>query len=101
MTTNPNLESIGVSLIGNQWAPAESKYDLDIKRDEAKSNRIKTKELRLFNQPMVDATENTQMELKYALNKRDAEILKALKNCKNISPEEALHVPYAHYRYAA
>jgi hypothetical protein len=99
MTTNPNLESIGVSLIDNPTRPTD--YNAGRVKDERRLHRIEAKELREFNQPMVDATENTKMELKDTLNNRDAEIIKALRNCKNISPEEARHVPYVDYRYAA
>jgi len=99
MTTNPNLESIGVSLIDNPTLPTD--YNAGKVKDERRLHRIEAKTLREFNQPMIDATEHTKMELKDTLNNRDNEILKSLRNCKNISPEDALHVPYAHYRYAA
>ena len=77
MTTNPNLESIGVSLIDEQLAPTESKHDLDLKRDEAKLHRREAKELREFNQPMVEY--NYHKELSDTLeNPRDI-VMKQLK----------------------
>ena len=99
MTTNPDLELRGVSLIDNPSVPVN--YNEDKKKDERKLHRREAKELREFNQPMVDASEHTKMELKDTLNDRDAKIIESLRNCKNITPEEAIHVPYANYRYAA
>ncbi len=101
MTTYEQRELAGVSPISEPALPTESKYDSDDRRDGAKSDRIATKELRVFNQPMIDATESKKIELKKALNDRDTAVLQALQNCKNISAEEAIHAPYAHYRQAA
>ena len=107
MTTYQN-ELAGVSPISEPALPTESKHDSDIKRDRAKLQRKEAWKLREFNrpmkefnQPMVDAKEHTQMELQETLKNRDAKIMESLRNCKNITPEEAMNVPYAHYRYAA
>ena len=92
MTTYEQRELAGVAPITVAMLPSESKHSLDYKKDETKLHRIEAKELREFNQ---------EMELKETLNDRDAKIIESLQNCKNISAEEALHVPYAHYKLAA
>ena len=99
ITTNPNLESRGASLIYQQGLPNNEFMEGNLK-DERRLHRRAAKELREFNQPMVDASERTKMEVKKTLNDRDEQIRQSLKTCRNISAEEALHVPYAHYRYA-
>lgn len=101
MTTYEQRELAGVSPITVPMLPSESKHTLDDRRDEARLHRIEAKELRLFNQPMVNANEHTIIQLKETLNDRDTKIVESLKNCKNIPAEEALHVPYVHYQLAA
>jgi hypothetical protein len=54
MSTNEQRELAGVSPISEQVLPAESKHNLDIRKDEAKLHRIEAKELREFNQPMAE-----------------------------------------------
>lgn len=101
MSTYEQRELAGVSPVSEQSLPTVSKHTLDDERDGAKLQRIEAKELREFNQPMVDASEHTKMELKETLNNRDAKIIESLRHCKKITPQEAMHIPYAHYRYAA
>ena len=102
MTTYEQRELVGESPIAKQPLPTESKHYLDIKREEARALAIDNKKMRLLEgYPIVDAKEHTQMELKETLNDRDTKIIESLRNCKNISAEEALHVPYAHYKLAA
>ena len=86
-------EKAGILPVTEQTLPTESKHNLDIKRDEAKLHRIEAKELREFNQPMVE----------YNSNKKLAETLWNPKDIignqlakgefKPITEEEALHTP--------
>lgn len=101
MSTYEQHELIGVSPISEPALPNESKHSLDIKKDEARLHRIENKELREFNNDMVPFNKNK--ELSDALwNPRDI-MLEQIKKWqfRNISPEEALNTPYAHYKYAA
>ena len=102
--TNPGLESIGTSLIigtSIKEQPLPNNKIADGRnKDERRLHRIKAKELREFNQPMVDASEHTKIDLRQALRDRDEQILESLKNYKNITPEEAMHIPYAYYKAA-
>ena len=94
MTTSELRELAGVSPVAEQSLPAESKYDSDNKRDEAKLHRIEAKELREFNQPMVEF--NYHKELTDVLwNPRD-KIMQQLNqwNYKIITNEEAPYTPY-------
>ena len=94
MSTNEQRELAGVSLVSEPALPTESKYDSDSKRDEAKLHRIEAKELREFNQPMVEY--NYHKELTDTLwNPRD-KIMKQINewNYRTISEDEALHTPY-------
>ena len=54
MTTNEQRELAGVSLVSEPALPTESKHTLDDRKDEARLHRIEAKELREFNQPMVE-----------------------------------------------
>lgn len=96
MSTNEQRELAGVSLINQPMLPSESKHTLNDRKDEAKLHRREAKELREFNQPMVEF--NYHKELTDVLwNPRD-NIMKQLNewNYKIISEDEALHVPYKH-----
>ena len=94
MTTYEQRELAGVSPVSQQALPTESKHTLDDRRDEARLHRIEAKELRKFNQPMVeynyhkeltDALENPYDKVKNQLEKWDY---------RTISEDEALHTPY-------
>ena len=96
MTTYEQRELAGVSPVSQQALPTESKHTLDDRRDEARLHRIEAKELREFNQPMVeynyhkeltDALENPYDKVKNQLEKWDY---------RTISEDEALHTPYRH-----
>ena len=77
MTTYEQRELAGVSPISEPTLPTESKYDSDERKDEAKLHRIEAKELREFNQPMVEY--NYHKELSDTLeNPRDI-VMKQLK----------------------
>lgn len=94
MTTYEQRELAGVSLVSEPDLPTESKHDSDDRRDEARLHRIEAKELREFNQPMVEY--NYHKELTDVLwNPRD-KIMQQLNqwNYKIITSEEALHTPY-------
>ena len=94
MPTYVQRELAGVSPISEPTLPTESKYDSDDRKDEAKLHRREAKELREFNQPMVEF--NYHKELTDTLwNPRD-NIMKQLNewNYNTISEDEALHVPY-------
>ena len=96
MTTNEPRELAGVSPISEPALPTESKHDSDKKRDEARLHRVEAKELREFNQPMVEY--NYHKELTDTLwNPRD-NIMKQINewNYRTISEDEALHTPYRH-----
>ena len=98
MTTYEQRELAGVSPINQPALPTESKHTLDDRRDEARLHRIEAKELREFNQPMVEY--NYHKELTDTLwNPRD-NIMKQLNewDYSTISEQKALHVPY---KYAA
>ena len=94
MSTYEQRELAGVSPIAEQSIPTESKHNSDKNRDEAKLHRIEAKELREFNQPMVEF--NYHKELTETLwNPRD-NIMKQLNewNYTTIPEDKALHVPY-------
>ena len=94
MSTYEQREFAGVSPVAQQALPSESKHTLDDRRDEARLHRIEAKELREFNQPMVEY--NYHKELTDTLwNPRD-KIMKQIYewNYKAISEDEALHTPY-------
>lgn len=94
MSTYEQREFAGVSPVAEQALPTESKHTLDDRRDEAKLHRIEAKELREFNQPMVEF--NYHKELTETLwNPRD-KIMEELNkwNYETISEEKALNTPY-------
>ncbi len=94
MPTYVQRELAGVSPISEPALPTESKHTLDDKKDEAKLHRIEAKELREFNQPMMEY--NYHKELTDVLwNPRD-NIMKQLNewNYKIITEDEALNTPY-------
>ena len=93
MSTNEQRELAGVSLINQPMLPSESKHTLNDRKDEAKLHRREAKELREFNQPMVEF--NYHKELTDVLwNPRD-NIMKQLNewNYKIITEDEALNTP--------
>ncbi len=94
MTTYEQRELAGVSLVTQQDLPTESKHTLDDRRDEARLHRIEAKELREFNQPMVEF--NYHKELTDALENPYEKAKNQLKewNYRTISEDEALHTPY-------
>jgi len=95
MSTNEQRELAGMSPISEQALPTESKHDSDIKRDEAKLHRIEAKELREFNQPMVEF--NYHKDLAEALWNPYEEIKNQLREWKykTITDErEAIKTPY-------
>lgn len=94
MTTNPDLEFRGVSLIYNPTSPTD--YNEGKKKDERRLHRIEAKELREFNQPMVEF--NYHKELTDTLWNPRNNIMKQLNewNYSTISEDEALHTPYKH-----
>jgi len=95
MSTYEQRELAGVSPVAEQSLPTESKHTLDDRRDGAKLQRIEAKELRLFNQPMVEY--NYHKELTETLWSPYNQIKDQLKewNYRTIKNErEALHVPY-------
>ena len=96
MTTYEQRELAGVSPVSQQALPTESKHTLDDRRDEARLHRIEAKELREFNQPMVEY--NYHKELTDVLWNPIDNIRDQLRdwNYKIITDEEALHVPYKH-----
>ena len=96
MSTNEQRELAGVSLVSEPALPTESKYDSDSKRDEAKLHRIEAKELREFNQPMVEYSYHK--ELTDALWNPYEQVKNQLKewNYRTITEDEALHTPYRH-----
>ncbi len=101
MSTYEQHELTGVSPINQPVLPSESKHSLDLRRDSARLHRVEAKELREFNNDMAPFNKNK--ELTDALwNPRDI-MLEQIKKWQftNISPEEALHTPYAHFKYAA
>lgn len=94
MSTNEPRELAGVSPIIEPALPTESKHNLDLKRDEARLHRIEAKELREFNQPMVEF--NYHKDLTEALWNPYEKIKNQLKewNYRTITEQEALHTPY-------
>ena len=96
MSTYEQRELAGVSPIAQPMLPTESKHTLDDKKDEARLHRIEAKELREFNQPMVEY--NYHKELTDVLWNPIDNIRDQLRdwNYKIITDEEALHVPYKH-----
>ena len=98
MPTYVQRELAGVSPINEPALPTESKYVLDDKKDEARLHRIEAKELREFNQPMVEY--NYHKELTDVLWNPYKKVKNQLKewNYRIITEDEALHTPY---RYAA
>ena len=96
MSTYEQREFAGVSPVSQQALPTESKHTLDDRRDEARLHRIEAKELREFNQPMVEY--NYHKELTDVLWNPIDNIRDQLRdwNYKIITDEEALHVPYKH-----
>ncbi len=96
MPTYVQRELAGVSPISEPTLPTESKYDSDEKKDEAKLHRIEAKELREFNQPMVEY--NYHKELADTLENPDKKFKESLKkwDYKIITEEEANHIPYRH-----
>ena len=94
MSTNEQRELAGVSLINQPMLPSESKHTLDDRRDEARLHRIEARQLREFNQPMVEF--NYHKELTDTLWNPWDKIRDQLKewNYKTISEDEALHTPY-------
>ena len=54
MSTYEQRELAGVSPVAQQTLPTESKHTLYARRDEARLHRSEAKELREFNQPMVE-----------------------------------------------
>jgi len=95
MPTYIQRELAGVAPITQPMLTSESKHTLDDKRDEARLHRIEAKELREFNQPIVEPNKNTQLSL------RRSKIINFLRNFKKVTVDEALHIPYSYYRYAA
>ena len=93
MTTNEQREFAGVSPVDPQALPRVPKQVLDDRRDEAKLHRIEAKELREFNQPMVEY--NYHKELTDTLwNPRD-KIMEELKwDPRSIPEDEYLHIPH-------
>ena len=96
MSTYEQRELAGVSPIAQLILPTESKHTLDDRKDEARLHRIEAKELREFNQPMVEY--NYHKELTDVLWNPIDNIRDQLRdwNYKIITDEEALHVPYKH-----
>lgn len=96
MSTYEQRELAGVSPIAQPILPTESKHTLDDRKDEARLHRIEAKELREFNQPMVEY--NYHKELTDVLWNPIDNIRDQLRdwNYKIITDEEALHVPYKH-----
>ena len=96
MSTYEQRELAGVSPIAQPMLPTESKHTLDDRKDEARLHRIEAKELREFNQPMVEY--NYHKELTDVLWNPIDNIRDQLRdwNYKIITDEEALHVPYKH-----
>jgi len=94
MTTYEQRELAGVSPVTQQALPTESKHTLDDRRDEARLHRIEAKELREFNQPMVEY--NYHKELTDALENPYDKVKNQLKkwDYRTISEDEALHTPY-------
>ena len=94
MSTYEQRELAGVSPVAQQSLPTESKHTLDDRRDEARLHRIEAKELREFNQPMVEY--NYHKDLTEALWNPCEEIKNQLKewNYRTISEYEARKVPY-------
>jgi hypothetical protein len=94
MTTLEQRELAGVSPVAQPALPTESKHTLDDRRDEARLHRIEAKELREFNQPMVEY--NYHKQLTDALENPYDKIKNQLKegNYKTITEQEALHTPY-------
>jgi len=94
MSTNEQRELAGVSLINQPMLPSESKHTLDDRRDEARLHRIEAKELREFNQPMVEY--NYHKELTDALwNPRDI-VMKQLQEWNYTTEKKAPYGPYKH-----
>ena len=94
MTTYEQREFAGVSPVAQQALPTESKHTLDDRRDEARLHRREAKELREFNQPMIEY--NYHKELTDVLWNPIDNIRDQLRdwNYKIITSEEALHTPY-------
>lgn len=94
MSTNEQRELAGVSLINQPMLPSESKHTLNDRKDEARLHRIEAKELREFNQPMVEF--NYHKELTDTLENPYDKVKNQLKewNYTTISESEALNVPY-------
>ncbi len=96
MTTYEQRELAGVSPVDQQALPTESKHTLDDRRDEARLHRIEAKELREFNQPMVEF--NYHKDLTDALENPYDKVKNQLKewNYRTITEDEALNTPYRH-----
>ena len=77
MTTYEQRELAGVSPVAEQSLPTESKYDSDNRKDEARLHRQEAKELREFNQPMVEY--NYRKELSDTLENPRNIVMKQLK----------------------
>jgi len=95
MSTYEQRELAGVSPVAQQSLPTESKHTLDDRRDEARLHRIEAKELREFNQPMVEF--NYHKDLAEALWNPYEEIKNQLREWKykTITDErEAIKTPY-------
>ncbi len=95
MPTNEQRELAGVAPITQPMLVSESKHISDGRKDEAKLHRIEAKELREFNQPIIESNKNTQLSL------RRSKIINFLRKFKKVTVDEALHTPYSYYRYAA
>ena len=94
MSTYEQRELAGVSLINQPMLPSESKHTLNDRKDEAKLQRIEAKELREFNQPMVEFNYHKELTdtLENPYDKVKNQLIKW--NYTTISEDEALHVPY-------
>ena len=94
MSTYEQREFAGVSPVAEQALPSESKHTLDDRRDEARLHRIEAKELREFNQPMVEFDSNKKLA-ETLWNPRDiigSQL--ATWQFESMSEDEARHTPY-------
>ena len=91
--TNPNLETIGASLIDQQELPNNEFMEGNLK-DERRLHRREAKSLREFNQPMVEFNYHKELTdtLENPYDKVKNQLIKW--NYTTISEDEALHVPY-------
>ena len=86
-------ETAGILPVTEQTLPTESKYALDLKKDEARLHRIEAKELREFNRPMVEYDSNKKLA-EAMWNPRDIIKDKLVKQeFESISEDDALHIP--------